>query len=540
MAEPLTQNHRIILCTLNAKYIHASLGLRYLMANMKRHAAADLAAQTLLVEYTLAKKTEQMVQDLLQKLGPVQADQAQIVGFGVYIWNVLQTTELVRQLKISRPSLKIVLGGPEVSHEIEQQEIVQLADHVITGWGDVSFPKLCTALVHGPKPLMKVIVGEQPPMDQIELPYQNFSDDDLSHRVLYVEASRGCPFKCEFCLSSLDKTAWAFDLQPFLNELDILYKRGARNFKFVDRTFNLKIETSVQILQFFLDRIDSDGSENLLVHFEVIPDHLPDRLKTIISQFPPGVLQFEVGIQSFNEEVQKLISRRQDNAQTEANLRWLIQQSNVHLHTDLIFGLPGETIESFADGFDRLWAIGPQEIQLGILKRLRGTPIDRHTHAFGMTYDNQPPYVVQKTKDLNEHIVQRFSRMAKYWDLVVNSGRFKKTVPLLMKPLQAQASSFWSFMQFSDALWLSTGKTYGLSPENLVDGIFDYLTMDRGLLADQVRSLLLEDYLDSGARARPKCLAQERLLLGGDRQDTLKLKSLETSSFKNRQQRHTV
>ena len=540
MAEPLTQNHRIILCTLNAKYIHASLGLRYLMANMKRHASADLAAQTLLVEYTLAKKTEQMIQDLLQKLGPAQADQAQIVGFGVYIWNVLQTTELVRQLKISRPSLKIVLGGPEVSHEIEQQEIVQLADHVITGWGDVSFPKLCNALVHGPKPLMKVIVGEQPPMDQIELPYQNFSDEDLAHRVLYVEASRGCPFKCEFCLSSLDKTAWAFDLHPFLNELDILYKRGARNFKFVDRTFNLKIETSVQILQFFLDRIDSDGSENLLVHFEVIPDHLPDRLKTIISQFPTGVLQFEVGIQSFNEEVQKLISRRQDNAQTEANLRWLIQQSNVHLHTDLNFGLPGETIESFADGFDRLWAIGPQEIQLGILKRLRGTPIDRHTHAFGMTYDNQPPYVVQKTKDLNEHIVQRFSRMAKYWDLVVNSGRFKKTVPLLMKPLQAQASTFWSFMQFSDALWLSTGKTYGLSPENLVDGIFDYLTMDRGLLADQVRSLLLEDYLDSGARARPKCLAQERLLLGGDRQDTLKLKSLETSSFKNRQQRHTV
>lgn len=540
MAEPLNQNHRIILCTLNAKYIHASLGLRYLMANMKRHASADLAAQTLLVEYTLAKKTEQMVQDLLQKLGPAQADQAQIVGFGVYIWNVLQTTELVRQLKISRPSLKIVLGGPEVSHEIEQQEIVLLADHVITGWGDVSFPKLCNALVHGPKPLMKVIVGEQPPMDQIELPYQNFSDEDLAHRVLYVEASRGCPFKCEFCLSSLDKTAWAFDLHPFLDELDILYKRGARNFKFVDRTFNLKIETSVQILQFFLDRIDSDGSENLLVHFEVIPDHLPDRLKTIISQFPTGVLQFEVGIQSFNEEVQKLISRRQDNAQTEANLLWLIQQSNVHLHTDLIFGLPGETIESFADGFDRLWAIGPQEIQLGILKRLRGTPIDRHTRAFDMTYDNQPPYVVQKTKDLDEHIVQRFSRMAKYWDLVVNSGRFKKTVPLLMKPLQAQASSFWSFMQFSDALWLSTGKTYGLSPENLVDGIFDYLTMDRGLLADQVRSLLLEDYLDSGARARPKCLAQERLLLGGDRQDTLKLKSLETSSFKNRQQRHTV
>ena len=441
---------------------------------------------------------------------------------------------------MARPSIKIILGGPEVSHEIEQQEIVQMADHVITGWGDVSFPKLCNALVYGPKPLMKVIQGEQPPMDQIELPYQHFSDDDLSHRVLYVEASRGCPFKCEFCLSSLDKTAWAFDLSPFLNELDILYKRGARNFKFVDRTFNLKIESSIQILQFFLDRLASESPENLLVHFEVIPDHLPDRLKAMIAQFPPGVLQFEVGIQSFNEEVQKLISRRQDNVQTEANLRWLITQSNAHLHTDLIFGLPGETMESFAIGFDRLWAIGPQEIQLGILKRLRGTPIDRHTQTHGMVYDAQPPYMVQQTKDLDRTSIQRFARMAKYWDLVVNSGRFKKTISLLMAPTETQNSAFWSFMMFSDALWAGTGKTYGLSPEILVDGVFDYLTKARGFDADLVRPLLLEDYLASGARARPQCLAQERLLLGGDKLDQVHPSGGELQSFKNRQNRHVA
>ncbi|WP_090129312.1 B12-binding domain-containing radical SAM protein [Limnohabitans sp. Rim11] len=540
MAELQQHNPAIILCTLNAKYIHASLGLRYLLANMSRHGRPELAAQTLIVEYTLARQTADMVEDLLAKLGPVNLGQTQIIGFGVYIWNVLQTTVLVRQLKMARPSIKIILGGPEVSHEIEQQDIVQMADHVITGWGDVSFPKLCNALVYGPKPLMKVIQGEQPPMDQIELPYQHFSDDDLAHRVLYVEASRGCPFKCEFCLSSLDKTAWAFDLSPFLNELDILYKRGARNFKFVDRTFNLKIESSIQILQFFLDRLASESPENLLVHFEVIPDHLPDRLKAMIAQFPPGVLQFEVGIQSFNEEVQKLISRRQDNVQTEANLRWLITQSNAHLHTDLIFGLPGETMESFAIGFDRLWAIGPQEIQLGILKRLRGTPIDRHTQTHGMVYDAQPPYMVQQTKDLDRTSIQRFARMAKYWDLVVNSGRFKKTISLLMAPTETQNSAFWSFMQFSDALWAGTGKTYGLSPEILVDGVFDYLTKARGFDADLVRPLLLEDYLASGARARPQCLAQERLLLGGDKLDQVHTNGGELQSFKNRQNRHVA
>jgi len=526
----------IILCTLNAKYIHASLGLRYLMANMARHGSQNLADQTALIEFTLAKPLADMVTTLLDTLGESRPGQTQVIGFGVYIWNVVQTTELVRLLKTRRPSLKIVLGGPEVSHETEQQEIVQLSDHVITGWGDVSFPKLCTQLLAGPQPLMKVIQGEQPPMDQIELPYQHFSDADLANRLLYVEASRGCPFKCEFCLSSMDKTAWAFELTPFLQELKTLYERGARNFKFVDRTFNLKIEASIQILQFFLDRLSAPGAEGLLVHFEVIPDHLPDKLKALIVQFPPGVLQFEVGIQSFNETVQKLISRRQDNVQTEANLRWLINESHAHLHTDLIFGLPGETLASFAEGFDRLLAIGPQEIQLGILKRLRGTPISRHTESFEMVYDEQPPYVVRQTKDLDAASLQRFTRMAKYWDLVANSGRFKTSLPLILQPMTHQHSAFWAFMDFSDEVWRASGKTYGLTPEALVDAVFHYLTVSRALNAAQVRSLLLQDYVSSGARSRPLCLANENLPLGGR---DAKLEDAAPSGLRVRQNRHT-
>ena len=225
----------IVLCTLNAKYIHASLGLRYLLANM-----GDLQAKAALCEFTINRKTEELAAELLL-INP------KIIGFGVYIWNVVQTCALVKLLKTQRPDIKIVLGGPEVSHETLEQEIVHLSDHVITGWGDVSFPKLCQALLHGPKPLMKVIPGEQPPLSDIALPYDLYTDDDLAHRLLYVEASRGCPFKCEFCLSSLDKTAWAFDLELFLGKLETLYDRGARNFKFVDRTFNLKIDASVRI-----------------------------------------------------------------------------------------------------------------------------------------------------------------------------------------------------------------------------------------------------------------------------------------------------
>ena len=505
-----SQAPSIVLCTLNAKYIHASLGLRYLLANMSRHASQALADRTQLMEFTLSRKTKEMVEELLGLLGPEQEGSVQIIGFGVYIWNIHQTTELVRKLKEARPSLKIVLGGPEVSHETEGQEIVQCADHVITGWGDVSFPKLCKALIDGPQPLMKIMVGEQPDLDQIELPYKAFTDQDLAHRVLYVEASRGCPFKCEFCLSSLDKTAWGFETQKFLSELASLYDRGARHFKFVDRTFNLKLETSIEILQFFLDRLARNDGSGVFVHFEVIPDHLPDRLKALIAQFPPGVLQFEVGIQSFNVEVQKLISRRQDNAQTEANLRWLLTSSHAHLHTDLIFGLPGESMDSFAKGFDRLVDIGPQEIQLGILKRLRGTPLSRHTVEHGMVYDSNAPYVVRQTQLLSADDVARFTRMAKFWDLIANSGRFKKTMPLILQPRAPQFSKFWSFMLLSDALWTRFGRSYGLSPEELLDAVFEHLSHGCGEDAHQLKTLLREDYESSGARGAPKCLSAIR------------------------------
>ena len=485
----------IVLCTLNAKYIHASLGLRYLLANM-----GDLRSSTALREFTIARKAQDVVNALLATLGKPEDGTVQIVGLGVYIWNVAQTTEVLRLLKAARPGVKVVLGGPEVSHEVEQQDIIGLADFVITGWGDMSFPKLCHALSQGSQPLTKVIAGEQPPLDRIALPYAEYSDADLAHRLVYVEASRGCPFKCEFCLSSLDKTAWAFDPDRLLAAIEGLYQRGARNFKFVDRTFNLKIDASLRILQFFLDRL-SDG---LFLHFEVVPEHLPERLKTMIAQFPADVLQLEIGIQSFNPTVQQRISRRQDNDRSEVNLRWLLGESRAHLHTDLIFGLPGETLESFAAGFDRLYAVGPHEIQLGILKRLRGAPIARHTNDYAMLYDPRPPYTVQQTGAVDAATLQRFARFSRYWELIANSGRFRQTLSLWLG--QGPSSPFHSFLAFSDWFWRCVGKTSGLSPEALLDGLFDYLCVDCAMPAPAIRQTLLADYLASGARASPKAL----------------------------------
>ena len=483
----------IVLATLNAKYIHASLGLRYLLANMDVHGGNGLKAQTQLREFVIAQPPLLIVEQLLA-LDP------KVIGLGIYIWNVAESTQVVRLLRSLRPDIKIVLGGPEVSFETGSQEICQLADHVISGWGDVSFPRLCRALLDGPKPLMKVMAGEQPPLGSITLPYDEYTPDDLANRLLYVEASRGCPFKCEFCLSSLDKTAWAFDLDLFMAELETLYQRGARNFKFVDRTFNLKVDFSVRILQFFLDRISPD----LFVHFEVVPDSLHDRLKELIVQFPAGSLQFEVGIQSFNPDVQQRISRRQDNIKTADNLRWLVTQSRAHVHADLIFGLPGETLESFAIGFDKLYALSPHEIQFGILKRLRGTPITRHTVDYAMVYDPQTPYTILKNSTVDFALMQRVKRFARFWDMVANSGRFTGTLKLLLQP----GSAFDHFLNFSDWLWQTTGKTHAFAHEKLTDLVHEHLARVRGLNATHVQTVLLADYQASGARGKPQCLAQ--------------------------------
>ncbi|MDB5762846.1 MAG: hypothetical protein JWQ21_1841 [Herminiimonas sp.] len=484
----------ILLSTLNARYAHASLGLRYLLANM-----GDLRDDTRLQEFVIGTKTAEIVEKLL-------AHQPRVIGFGVYIWNVEETTKAVAMLKRVAPHVVIVLGGPEVSYEPGEQTIVQSADYLVTGWGDVTFPQLCRAIINGPKPLMKIHAGVQPPLAEIALPYALYTDEDIAHRTLYVEASRGCPFKCEFCLSALDKTAWPFELDGFLAELEALHARGARLFKFVDRTFNLNIKSSLKIMQFFLEKLAADPDDPVFAHFEVVPDHLPDALKEGIRKFPPGTLQFEIGIQSFNPDVQALVSRKQNNEKAAENIRWLCEHSNAHLHVDLIAGLPGEDVESFARGFDRLYALKPHEIQFGILKRLRGTPIIRHTETYHLVFDSNPPYTILATDRIDFATMQRLVRFARYWDLIANSGRFVHTLPLILRD-----SPFANFMALSDWIYAKTDATHRIALERLAALVAEWLGT-QGADADTVTALLGSDYAGQAHKShlKPKTQAHAK------------------------------
>ena len=527
----------ILLTTLNAKYIHAAFGLRYLLANL-----GDLKSRAGLVEFDINQRPLDIAEILL-------ARNPKIIGFGVYIWNVEPTAEVITAIKRLRPDIRIILGGPEVSYETEDQPIVQLADHVITGEADLKFAEVCRGLLgnsagdevtsltsdsmigkqfQNETPHVvsypKIIPAGLPDLSRIALPYDLYTDDDIAHRIIYVEASRGCPFSCEFCLSSLDIPVRQVPLPPLLEQLQQLLDRGVKQFKFVDRTFNLNVVVSRAILEFFRER----HRPGLFFHFEMIPDRLPEALREIISRFPPGALQFEVGVQTFNEEVSGLISRRQDYQKLEDNFRYLRQETGVHLHADLIAGLPGETLDSFGAGFDRLIALGPQEIQVGILKRLRGTPIGRHDAEWRMVYSVHPPYEILQNRLVDFPTLQRLRRFARYWDLVGNSGNFIESTPLIWtsalagrdsvepksfgtetdraRETLAPPSAFTAFLRFSDWLYARTGRTDSIALVRLMELLFEFLTVELKRDAKRAAAVLWRDYQRGGRRDKPAFL----------------------------------
>lgn len=482
----------IILSTLNARYSHTSFGLRCLLANLE-----ELREHTVLLEFTIQDSTTDMLAELL-------AHNPRIVGFGVYIWNVEPLTRLVRDLKQVRPNIQIVLGGPEVSYETENQEIVQLADYVITGEADTAFRDLCRQLLSAAPPQTRILHAPLPPLNEIQLPYHEYTAEDIANRVVYVEASRGCPFTCEFCLSALDIPVRAFPLDKFLAALQSLLDRGLRQFKFVDRTFNLNLRVSRTILEFFLERITPD----LFLHFELIPDRLPEALREIIRRFPPGMLQFEIGIQTFNTETGQLISRQQDNAVAEQNLKWLRSETGVHIHADLIAGLPGEDLDSFANGFDRLWRLGPQEIQVGLLKRLRGTPILRHDAEWQMVWSRQPPWEILSNRLLSFEQLQSIRRFARFWDLIANSGQFPAAIRMLLEPAQ---SPFQAFLHFTEWLYAAEQRRHGIALVRLFERFFEYLTTVAGHPPQTIAEVLWADYTHTGRRDRPAFLAPFQL-----------------------------
>jgi len=458
-------NHEVInivLTTINAKWIHPSLALRLLKANL-----GDLEPNCKIIEFNLR-------QPLHEKSEPLLAANPKILGISVSIWNHLATIELLEYLKKewdNSGGVKpvIVLGGPEVTHLPADAEIFKYADHIIRGEGETAFRELCERLLE--KEITQKHREHEEEEKNLKNAYHLYTDEDIAKKLIYAESSRGCPFKCDFCQSALDEKIYEFPLEPFLNDMDTLIQRGVKTIKFLDRSFNTNIKRALKIINFFINK--TEQSPAFTVHFEMVPSLFTDELIDALSRFPPGTLRLEIGIQTLDPEVCARINRSSNPEKELETLSLLIKKTNAIIHADLIAGLPGETFESFGEGFDKLWlALSGAgitringhlraEIQLGMLKQLPGTPISRHNEAYGMRFCALPPYEIEENVQINAVNMLRLKNFARFWAQIVDHG--------LLNPPKKPV--FHNFLTLSDELYAHFGRNWGIDRGELLQKI---------------------------------------------------------------------
>jgi radical SAM superfamily enzyme YgiQ (UPF0313 family) len=479
----------LVLATQNARFHHASLGLRSLKANLN-----ELAARTAIVEFAPEDRPEDAAEAILA-LDPA------VIGLGVHVWNADFSERLCGILAAVAPSVPLVLGGPEMIDPEDLPRFAGLATTVISGEAEETLPGLCRGLLAG-KPVPGRVRCPPPDPARLALPGQLYDERDLACRTLYVETSRGCPRGCAFCLSSRDPRVRRFDPAAVRAGLADLWERGARRFKLVDRSIAFTAGGEPwPLFGFFRER----AADGLFLHLEQNPDRVDDQLIEALAAFPAGTVQIEAGVQSFDAAVCARIGRRQDPDAAEAGLRRLLRETGVHLHADLIAGLPGEDPASFGRGFDRLLATGVHEVQVGVLKLLRGTALRRDAGRLGLVYRDRPPHDVLSTPDLDFAGMQRLKRLARTVDLVVNSGNFPAAAPLLW----TDSGPFEALGRFAGRLHERAGPLAGIALDRLAGFLLEHLAGDLGRDPRAAAAALVADYERNGRRV-PERIARAR------------------------------
>ena len=419
---------KVLLTTLNAKYIHTSLALRWLyVVNKDRF-------DIFFSEYTVKENVERIA-------GEIGETGCHVVGISVSIWNVEQSRQLASLLKKRNPDIVVILGGPEVSYEPDYFLSNWEIDFVISGEGEFALGELLDALKHN----QEVDIAGVSSKDKISRiavkadveklitfpsPYQLEEDrEGLKNRLVYFETSRGCPYECQFCLSSLEKGVRYFPQEYIAGNLKYIIESDARQVKFLDRTFNLNKRHTASVFDYLL----KNHRPGLSFQFEIYADLLNEEILDFLNEnVPENYFRFEIGIQSTHEPTNITVKRRQDFPLLAYNIRRLMDGGKIDLHLDLIAGLPHETYDRFVKSFNDVFRLGAKEVQLGFLKMLRGTALRTGAKAFGYLYDENPPYEIICNNDISKEELDRIRdaehALEKFW----NSGRFQRTMNRLI------------------------------------------------------------------------------------------------------------
>ncbi len=445
---------KILLVAINSKYIHSNLAVYSLKAN-----AGECAQFVTIKEYTINNLKENILSDIFRF-------HADVLMFSTYIWNVSYVCDITREYKKISPDTPIWLGGPEVSHESE----TFLKEHpfitgIMSGEGEHSFSKLC-AYYCGKDVNLKDICGlvyfedgfvkRNPSESCIDLSTLEFSYDNLSdfeNRIIYYESSRGCPFSCSYCLSSIDKSVRFRDLKLVLSELKVFLDNKVKQVKFVDRTFNIDHERTATIWKFIKD--NDNGVTNF--HFEIAADLLTESEIAIIKTMRNGLIQLEIGVQSCNEATIREIHRTMRLEKVADNVKVLKDCRNTKLHLDLIAGLPFEDYESFKASFDKIYALKPHELQLGFLKVLKGSYMFEHASDYGVVYTDTPPYEVLATKWITYDEILKLKLVEEMLEVYYNSGQFVTAVKMLEESFTSGFEMYYELGMYYSRLGLIGG-----------------------------------------------------------------------------------
>ena len=446
----------VVLSTLNSKFIHSSLALRYLKAYGEAHGQAyDI------VEYTINMPVLHILSDITEH-------DIDVLGFACYIWNIEMTLHVVDMVKAVRPDIKIVLGGPEVSFIADELlERYPNIDYIVQGEGEEAFHALVTALQLGNDGLNPVIPGvrgrrngsilgsaeavEVRDLSTIPFPYTEEDMKDLEHKIIYYESSRGCPFSCQYCLSGNKNTVRFFPQERTLEELQWFIDHGVKQVKFVDRTFNCAPHHHRPLMEFMRD---SDTDMNF--HLEMEPELMTEWETNILCETPPGRIQIEVGVQSTHKKTLDAINRYNDWPYIQKSIRPIIQAGRTHVHMDLIVGLPHEDFNRFGQSFNDLFSLQPHALQIGFLKLLKGSGV-RRMCEYKYVADPLAPYEVLSTHVLPYDDVRFLKYFEDVFERFYNSERFRTTFGYIGQQLIHGETDAFSYFCDMTRAWLKEG-----------------------------------------------------------------------------------
>ena len=501
---------KAVFCSINSKYIHSSLSVWYLLASAKKLCKEEIELSV--VEGTINENEDEIIKRLLDK-------KPDLIAFSTYIWNIKTVLSVSEKIKTATPKTKILLGGPEVS--FNQKDVLSenpFVDFISSGEGEKSVPLLLNALSEETDADIKgisqrkwdsIIIneGEVLSVEDIPSPYCEEYFQSLKNRIAYIESSRGCPFNCAFCLSGKEGKVRFFDLAKVKENMLSLSNHGAKTVKFVDRTFNCNKNHAREILTFIKENYGAKIPSDVCFHFEIAADILDSELFEIIEKLPEGSVQFEAGIQSFNETTLRRINRKTDLCKVKENVKKLLSFGNCHIHIDLIAGLPEEDFDSFRKSFNEAYELHANMLQLGFLKILHGSPMSEQRELYPCEYSFEPPYEVISTPWISEDELKTLHKCENELERLYNSGRFSRTLSYVLSKTNMQP--FDLFIKMADFL-LEKGEKGSIPLDKYTNLAFEFFSsiegIDRAVLRDK---MLLDRITTNNSDVIPEALKVE-------------------------------